>query len=165
MDISKAYDKLEWRYIEGMLKKIGFEQVWTQRVMTCIKTVTYTFVNSGEVFGEVKPCRGIRQGDPISPYIYLLCAEGLSSIIKRHEDVGLLHGISIAKGAPPISHLLFMDDCYMFFRANRDEARIMKDVLDRYERLSGQAVNYNKSSVVFIPNTSTPDREDVCQAL
>lgn len=94
--------------------------------MACVKSVTYNFVNNGRVFGDVQPQRGIRQGDPISPYIYILCAEGLSSIIRRHEDVGLIHGVAIARGAPRISHLLFADDCYMFFRASGVEAKTVK---------------------------------------
>lgn len=64
----------------------------------CIKSVTYSFVNKGAVFGNVRPQRGIRQGDPLSPYIYLFCAEGLSSIIRRHENADLIHGMYIARG-------------------------------------------------------------------
>lgn len=83
IDVCKAYDRLEWNFIEGMLHKFGFHEVWIERVMVCIKTVSYSFIQQGTVFGEVQPQRGIRQGDPISPYLYILCAEGLSSIIKR----------------------------------------------------------------------------------
>lgn len=108
---------------------------------------------------------GVRQGDPISPYLYILCAEGLSSIIRRYEDVGLLHGCSIARGAPPISHLLFADDCYFFFIAKISEANSMKSILMRYEKLSGQAINLQKSSVVFSPNTKQVDRAQVCATL
>lgn len=127
LDISKAYGRLEWRYIEGMLEKFGFNHGWIQRLMACIKSVTYSFVNNGRVFGGLRPQRGIRQGDPISPYIYILCAEGLSSIIRRrHGDVGLIHGVAIARGAPHTSHLLFADDCYMFFRASETEAKTVK---------------------------------------
>lgn len=79
LDVSKVYDRLEWNYIEGMLGKYGFNNTWIQRVMTCVKSVTYSFVNNGTIFGHVHPQRGIRQGDPISPYIYILCAEALSS--------------------------------------------------------------------------------------
>lgn len=82
IDVSKAYDGLEWNFIEGMLNKFGFHEVWIQRLMVCIQTVTYSFIQQGTIFGEVIPQRGIRQGDLISPYLYILCDEGLSSIIK-----------------------------------------------------------------------------------
>lgn len=81
IDVSKAYDRLEWDYIESMLIKFGFQEMWRKRVMTCIKMVSYSFVQQGVVFGEIYPQRGIRQGDPISPYLYILCAEGLTSLI------------------------------------------------------------------------------------
>ncbi|KAL8125037.1 hypothetical protein AgCh_012638 [Apium graveolens] len=165
IDVSKAYDRLEWNFIEGMLRKVGFHEVWIERVMICIKTVSYSFIQQGTVFGEVQPQRGIRQGDPISPYLYILCAEGLSSIIKRNEEVGLLHGCSIARRAPSVSHLLFADDCYFFFRAVEAEARVMQRIIKRYENLSGQAVNFNKSTITFSPNTATDTREAICGLL
>lgn len=78
--------------------------------MTFIHSVTYSFIHEGAEFGRVVPQRGISQGDPISPYMYIMCAEGLSAIIKRNEEVGLLHGAKIARDAPIISHYLFADD-------------------------------------------------------
>lgn len=107
----------------------------------------------------------MRQGDPISPYIYIMCAEGLSSIIRRNEDMGLIHGCTIARGAPTISHLLFADDCYLFFRATKTEADVVKRILRRYENISGQKINYAKSSITFSSNTSDGCRKEVCEHL
>ncbi|WOG90771.1 hypothetical protein DCAR_0310016 [Daucus carota subsp. sativus] len=101
----------------------------------------------------------------MSPYIYILCAEGLSSIIKRNEEAGLIHGCSVARGAPAISHLLFADDCYFFFKAIESEARVMKNIIKRYEELSGQAINFQKSTITFSPNTSQVNREAICGIL
>lgn len=127
-----------------MLGKFGFNQTWINRVMTCVKTVTNSLLQNWVEFGEVKPERGIRQGDPIYLYLYILCTEGLSAIIRRNEEVGLLHGCIIARGAPAVSHLLFADDCYFFFRATESEATTMKNIMQRYEDLSGQAINLTK---------------------
>lgn len=165
IDVSKAYDRLEWSFVEKMLRKFGFHMEWVRRIMTCVTTVSYSFLRNGELFGEVNPQRGVRQGDPISPYLYIMCAEGLSAIIRNYEANGLLHGCKIARGAPSVSHLLFADDCYFFFRASKVEAAVMKAILNRYERISGQAVNFSKSSIVFSPNTSQTDREIVCASL
>ncbi|XP_074378458.1 uncharacterized protein LOC141719995 [Apium graveolens] len=165
VDISKAYDRLEWNFLENMLIKFGFNSVWVARIMRCVQTVSYSFIQDGCEFGNIKPKRGIRQGDPISPYLYILCAEGLSSIIRRHEEVGLIHGCSIARGAPPISHLLFADDCYMFFKATAQEARSMKSILQRYEQLSGQAINLSKSTTIFSPNTDVTSSQEICDIL
>lgn len=165
LDVSKAYDRLEWSFLENMLHKFGFSDVWVDRVMLCVRSVSYSFIHNGTVFGNVKPGRGLRQGDPISPYLYILCVEGLSSIIRRHEVVGLVHGYMIARGAPVISHLLFATDCYLFFRATEVEAKIMKSILLRYEKMSGQAINFHKSSATFSPNTISLERQKVCQQL
>lgn len=165
IDISKAYDRLEWGFIQNMMIKFGFSSQWIARVMGLVTSVSYSFIRNGEVFGNVIPYRGIRQGDPISPYIYILCAEGLSAIMRRNEEVGLIHGCKIARGAPTISHLLFADDCYFFFRATKTEANVMRRILGRYENISGQKINYDKSSVNFSSNTSVRDRMVVCNEL
>lgn len=148
-----------------MLMKFGFHQKWIDRVIICITSVTYSFVHNEGVFGEVHLHRGIRQGDPMSPYIYILCVEGLSAILRRHEDAGLIHGCRVARGAPVISHLLFADDCYLFHRATEVEATTVKSILGRYEVLSGQSINYNKSSICFSPNTTRENRTLVCSQL
>lgn len=106
IDISKAYDRLEWAFIRSMMDKFGFHAIWVDRVMKLVQTVSYNFVHNGNLFGNVEPHRGVRQDDPISPYIYIMCAEGLSSILRRNEEAGLLHGCVTAKG-----HLLFHICC------------------------------------------------------
>lgn len=133
--------------------------------MELITSVSYSFIHNGSVFEDVVPQRGLRQGDPISSYIYILCAEGLSAIIGRNEEAGLLHGCSIARGSPAISHLLFVDDCYFFFRATKVEADIMKRILSRYEEVSGQMINKTKSTILFSPNRSAENRRAVCDQL
>lgn len=84
--------------------------------MKFITMVSYTFLHNGEEFGQVIPQRGLLQGDLISLYIYIMCAEGLNAIIRRNEEAGLLHDCRVARGEPTISHLLFADDCYFFFK-------------------------------------------------
>ncbi|XP_074346113.1 uncharacterized protein LOC141684875 [Apium graveolens] len=138
VDVSKAYDRLEWSYIESMMGRYGFPSIWIERVMQCVKTVSYSFLRNSDIFGGVVPHRGIRQGDLISPYLYILCAEGLSGMIRENEKSGLLHGCKIANKALSISHLLFADDCYFFLRATKSEAQTLKNVLRRYEAISGQ---------------------------
>lgn len=98
LDVSKAYDRLEWRFLEHMLSKFGFSGEWIARVMLCVKTVSYSFIHNGEIFGHINPGRGLRQGDPISPYLYIMCVEGLSAIIRRSEAAVLIHGCVIARG-------------------------------------------------------------------
>ena len=82
--------------------------------------------------------KGLRQGDRISPYLFILYAEGLTAMLQRDEREGLISGISVCRGAPRISHLLFANDCIIFYEASsREKNRVLK-VLDDYERESGQ---------------------------
>lgn len=76
-----------------------------------------------------------------------------------------MHGCTIAMGDPTISHLLFADDCYFFFKANKAEADTMKHILNRYEHISGQKINYVKSAITFSPNMNDICRREVCQQL
>lgn len=165
IDISKAYDRLEWVFIHSMMIKFGFSDVWIERLMKFISLVSYSFLHNGEEFGCVIPKRGIRQGDPISPYIYIMCVEDLSLIIRCNDECGLIHGCKIARRAPAISHLLFADDCYLFFKATEGEASTMKNILQRYANVSGQIINFNKSAITFSSNTKWENRAVVCEKL
>lgn len=105
------------------------------------------------------------QSDPISPYIYIMCEEGLSSILRRNEKAGLLHGCIIARGEPIISHLFFADDFCFFFRANGVKASVLNRILNIYEKISGQKINYNKSALTFSPSTNDSSKREVCERL
>lgn len=104
---------------------------------------------NGEPSKPVTPSRGIRQGDPISPYLYIICTEGLSALIKNNIRLHQLHGYKASRGGPTISHLLFADDSIVFCRATEDECRVLMQTLREYQRASGQAVNFAKSAITF----------------
>lgn len=117
LDIAKAYDSLEWNFINNTLQAIGFPPNLVKTIMLCISSVTFSVLINGQPTDPFQPKRGIRQGDPLSPYIFILCAEVLSGMIARDQINGLITGISIATNAPPISHLLYADDIILFCRA------------------------------------------------
>ncbi|KAL0358467.1 UNVERIFIED_CONTAM: putative mitochondrial protein [Sesamum angustifolium] len=93
---------------------------------------------SAEEFGFVKPERGIRQGDPLSPYLFILCAEGFSCLLQTKEHDGDIRGVAVARRAPKVSHLLFADDTLIFCQATKEAMRCIRGILEKYERASGQ---------------------------
>ncbi|KAL0396908.1 UNVERIFIED_CONTAM: putative mitochondrial protein [Sesamum calycinum] len=104
-------------------------------------------------FGSVIPQRGLRQGDPLSPYLFLLCTEAFSALLQREERGGRLQGVAVCRRAPRVSHLLFADDTLIFCQAKVDAALCILEVLDNFGRAAGQEINFAKSSVVFSRNT------------
>lgn len=158
-DMSKAYDRLEWEFIRLVLGKMNFHPILIQWVMQCIVTVSYSFIINGATRGFVQPGRGIRQGDPLSPYLFILCSEVLSGLCKSAQNKGLLKGISIATHCPSLNHLLFADDTMFFCRANKKNSDSLKALLSTYESISGQLINKHKSSIFFSKKTPTQTRD------
>ena len=148
-DITKAYDRLQWSFLEETMKHMGFDSIWIGWIMTCISSVTYSVLINGSPEGHIVPQRGIRQGDPLSPYLFNLCAEVLSHMMNVAMSERSLGGIKISIQAPAVNHLLFADDSLFFALANERAAKKMKKIFEVYEAISGQAVNLNKSSITF----------------
>ena len=147
LDISKAYDRMDWNYVMAVLHKLGFHDRWIHWMRMCVESVYYSVLVNGEQVGPIIPGRGLRQGDPLSPYLFIICAEGLSSLIRDAESRGVLTGTKVCRNAPSVSHLLFADDCFLFFKANEEQAHVMKNILATYELASGQAISLPKSEI------------------
>ncbi|GAU39464.1 hypothetical protein TSUD_158950 [Trifolium subterraneum] len=165
LDISKVYDRMDWMFLKDMMLKMGFSQKWIDWIMLCVETVDYSVIVNGQKVGPIVPGRGLRQGDPLSPYLFIICAEGLSALIKHAEDRGELHGVKICRNAPIILHLLFADDCFLFFKATTTEATILKNILSVYESASGQAINLQKSEFYCSRNVPAEVREAIANQL
>jgi hypothetical protein len=161
LDMSKAYDRVEWFFLETVMKKLGFDDRWVQLVMSCVRFVSYSIVVNGHPVGNFLPSRGIRQGDPISPYLFLLCAEPLSALISQAVDSRATTGVPTSPRGPRLSHLFFADDSLLFCKANSVEWRRLMRILEVYEAGSGQKLNLQKTSIIFSRNTCAAKRQEI----
>ena len=115
------------------MEKMGFDSRWNNLIMQCVSTVSYKIKVNGDLTEEIVPTRGLRQGGPLSPYLFLICAEGFSGLLNEAERVGNLEGVTICEGAPSITHLLFADDSFLLLKVNESNASHLRHVLQLYE--------------------------------
>lgn len=165
LDMSKAYDRIEWPFLEGMMTRMGFAEEFVQLIMKCVTIVTYRFRVNGDLTGYIVPGRGLRQGDPISPYLFLICAEGFSALLNHAEEEGRIRGIQLAPTAPRVSHLLFADDSLLVMEATLQSVQAISEILQVYEESSGQVINREKSSVMFSSNAKQSAKNLLLQEL
>lgn len=147
-DMSKAYDRVEWKFLEALFIKMGFDTKWIAWIMSCITSVSYTVLLNGQTHGRF-PERGIRQRDPLSPFLFILCAEALVHVMNRAEQQGRISGMRLTKQCPPIQHLFFADDSLFLCRANLSECSEFLRCLALYGQSSGQVTNFQKSAITF----------------
>ncbi|XP_027157917.1 uncharacterized protein LOC113759541 [Coffea eugenioides] len=133
---------------------MGYFTVRRKWIWSCLSSVTYSFNINGVPKEFVIPKRGIRQGDPLSPYLFLLCSEGFSNLLKQAEGEKRILGMKISRNGPSMTHLFFADDSLIFCKANREEASELFQILRNYEKGLGQSINLEKSSVFFSSNVS-----------
>ena len=161
LDMSKAYDRLEWVFLQKIMEKMGFDLKWIGWIMECIKSVSYSILVNGEPKGHIVPTRGIRQGDPLSPYLCLICAEGLNGLIEHAVDNKHIEGVSLCRNGPKISHLFFADDSVLFCRARVGDVEKIQEILGKYECASGQKINSDKTTLFFSCNASSDTKEEI----
>jgi len=161
LDMSKAFDRVEWGCLEKIMSKMGFHESWVKLMMRCVSTVTYSIKINGRPRGHVTPSRGLHQGDPLSPFLFLFCAKGLSALIRKSVEFGLLSGVAACPRGPKISHLFFVDDSLMFCKANIEECSTLKEILDICEYSTGQQLNREKTSLFFSRKTPQEIQEAI----
>ena len=114
------------------MEKMGSHERWISLIMHCKTTVSYSILINGVAYGSIIPTRGLRQGDPLSLYLFLLCADGFSSLINNVVQNQMLSGITISRGCPMVTHLFSADDNLLFFKASIHECQQLIDILQHY---------------------------------
>ncbi|XP_050233395.1 uncharacterized protein LOC126681881 [Mercurialis annua] len=133
LDMSKAYERIEWIFVKRVLRMMAFHFVWNKWIMECISSVTYSLNFNGAVHGFISSTRGLRQSDPLSPLIFTIYAECFSSLLFQAEGAQLISSVHIAPQSPLISHLLFADDSLLFVQASHFQASNVRRILQILE--------------------------------
>ena len=151
LDIEKAYDHLSWEFLFQVLDRMGFGKRWVSWVKWCVSTTSFSILVNGSPAGFFQNSRGLRQGDPLSPYLFVIGMEALSRLLNRSVDGNYLSGSKIADRdgvGSVISHLLYADDTLLFYGANKEQLKYLSWILMWFEALSGLRINLNKSEIL-----------------
>ena len=150
LDMSKAYNRVEWVFFENVMRKMGFSEKWIGLIMVC---------TNEEPKGLIHPTRGLRQGDPPSPFLFLLYTEGLHGLINKATSNDDIHGFSLCKRGPKLTHLFFANDSLLFCRANSEECSKVLELLSLYEEVSGQKTNREMKALFFSKAVTEANRQ------
>lgn len=150
----------KWQsFLREMLIIMGFHMDFVDLIMLCVTSVHYRILVNGLLSDTIIPSRGLIQGDPLSPYLFILCAEGLSFLINRAVVQGRWSSCKITQGAPCVSHLFFADDSLLSFKANYEEVATVLECLQKYESAS------SKSCIMFSAHSSQHCRRYISHLL
>ncbi|KAJ9536532.1 hypothetical protein OSB04_un000284 [Centaurea solstitialis] len=157
IDLRKAYDTVNWRYLIRMLHGFGFHPVFCKWIDEMLNTSSFSIALNGDTFGFFKGARGLRQGDPISPYLFTIVMEGFSIILR--SCIAEAENFHYHQGCEELSitHLCFADDLFVFTGGDLASIEVLKRALDRFRLFSGLEPNLSKSEV-FFSNVSHEDR-------
>jgi len=152
LDLEKAYDRIRWDFLEDTLKAARLPEQWIKWIMQCLSCPSMNVLWNGERTQPFTPLRGLRQGDPLLPYLFVMCMERLCHLIEFAVAEKKWKPISLSRGGPKLSHICFADDLILFAEASVAQTRIIRRVLERFCVASGQKVSLEKSKIFFSEN-------------
>jgi hypothetical protein len=151
LDMEKAYDHVDWSFLMYLLRRCGFGEKWCSWIQHCITSVCFSVLINGAPSGFFGSSRGVRQGDPLSPFLFVLVMEAFSRMLGAFNDRGLISGFSVGSSGQDrvtIPHLLFANDTLVFCGANASQIRHLGALLVCFEAAAGLKVNLFKSVLV-----------------
>lgn len=146
LDMHKAYDWVEWDFLDAVMERMRI-------IMGCVRSVNFAVLLNGQPGNKFVPSRGLRHGDPLSPYLFLMVNDILSRMLGLASETNKLQGVRISPHGPSISHIFFADDTLIFLKADNSNCHVLGRIIKDYCAASGQAVNLQKSCVFFSANT------------
>ena len=148
LDFEKAYDTIDWESVDSVLKEMGFGVRWRKWIEVCLTTARISILFNGSPCKPFKMGRGLRQGDPLSPFLFVLVAEVLNKVMVKASNIGLFQGLKVGGKREKLTHLQFADDTLLFCEANEMYLQHIKRILLSFQTYSGLAVNYSKSAIL-----------------
>ena len=132
LELQKAYDKVNWGFIQAVLFKFSFDEGFISWIIACISTVSFKVLVNGGKLEQFKPTQGIRQGDPLSSCIFILGQEILSRILDHEFCSKNISGVKASIGGPAITHVMYVDDIILFSKATRNDASNIVSCVEKY---------------------------------
>jgi hypothetical protein len=150
VDFEKAYDSVDWSFLDYMLRRFGFSGKWRSWIRTCVFGGSMSVLVNGSPTEEINIQRGLKQGDPLTPFLFLLVAEGLGGMLNRAVELNRFGGFRIANGGMVVSHLQYADDTLCIGEPSIENLWTLKAILRGFEMVSGLKVNFWKSSLLGV---------------
>ena len=145
VDVEKAYDSVSWDFLLYMLQRTGFCSKWVKWIEGCLKSASISILVNGNPSAEFIPSRGIRQGDPLAPFLFNVVAEGLNGLLKKAKQENLYKGFQVGRHNVNITILQYANDTIFFGEASMENAIAIKTILRVFELASGLKINFAKS--------------------
>ncbi|GJV32090.1 putative RNA-directed DNA polymerase, eukaryota, reverse transcriptase zinc-binding domain protein [Tanacetum coccineum] len=150
VDFEKAFDSLSWSFLLSIMEQVGFSSKWRKWIIFCLDSAYASILINGSLTKEFKLERGLRQGDPLSPFLFILAVEVLNVAIVKAIDNNLFHGIKVGKDKIHISLLQFADDALILGEWSILNAKNLSRILTCFYHASDLKVNFNKSKLFGI---------------
>jgi hypothetical protein len=153
LEFTKDFDIVSWKYMKHILLAFGFQSEWVNWILKLTSTAFFSILVNGTPSKTFTPSRGIRQGDPLSPFLFVIMVEGISRYIKAHINNGNIKGLHLSGINPPVSHSQFIDDTMMLGEATAKEATTIHNILSYFSAASGISINSSKSQFFFLQHS------------
>ena len=150
VDYEKVYDSVRWDFLFDMLQKLGFHSKWVRWVRGCLESSSISMLVNGSPTEEFKPSRGLRQGDPMAPFLFLVVAEGLVGLVRQASKQNMLTGVKVGRREIECSMLQFADDTLFLCEDSFLNVFTIKTILRCFELVYGLKINFYKSKLVGI---------------
>jgi len=147
VDYEKAYDSVSWEFIYYMLGRLRFCGKWVEWIKNCLESSSISVLVNGNPTIEFKPKKGLRQRDPLAPFLFLIVVEGLAGVVRQAEEKVLVESIEVREERVNVSMLQYADDTLFICKASTQSVLTLKAILKCFELVYGLKVNYSKSKV------------------